>query len=815
VSGPLGHLGVVELGDGLPAAWCGRQFAAWGADVAVVEPPDGSPLRRAVPNVADGEGRPVSLLWEYVAANKRSVRCDLDDEQSRRRLRSMIERADVFVTDWRPERLVAAGLDYASLSATTPDLVMLSITPFGNSGPYADFAASDLVIQALSGILSLSGRPGCMPLKLPANILPYGCGVSAFVAAMAALHERRSSGAGQLVEVACVEAVASLVLTLRAQYLGEPFPRRAGVATVFLPCSDGHILSSPAVEAVWNALLSVLAIEPDSVPEPLRTMLGRYADLPAVTAFLRPHTRRCRAQELFERLGTLHVVCGLYREPAQLPADEQLADRGFFQPPVHPRLGRLPFPGPPAHMSETPMLPPSPAPVLGPAPAGPPMPRAATAVREASHQLRQKPPLAGLRVLDLTGAWIGPYAAMLLADLGADVIKIESPRRPDVWRIFRPTSAGRPELPPGTNPRAHPWNTSFYYNSVNRNKRGLTLDLAQSRGKELFRQLVASADVVMENFTPRVMENFGLGYDALRELRPDLVMASFSGYGASGPYRDFKANGGTIETIAGWTALFGYPDEPPMSMGEMEADPLCGLQMAAHVLVALEYRARTGRGQRIDGSMLEAAAGYVGEEVLNAALAGTPAPKGNRDRSMAPHGIFACFGDDEWLALSVRDDADWQALLAVATDAPELRDGRFETDHGRLAAVDELEAAVARWTRKRPAGQLMAALQAAGVPAGVVLKTDALPQDPHFVARGWFRSLVHPDMGTHLYNGYPWRFRQSDLVWRLPSPRVGEHSAAVLSEVLGLDEDEYHELERDGVTGRVLEWPDAGEAGAS
>ncbi|HZU77324.1 MAG TPA: CoA transferase, partial [Dehalococcoidia bacterium] len=277
---------------------------------------------------------------------------------------------------------------------------------------------------------------------------------------------------------------------------------------------------------------------------------------------------------------------------------------------------------------------------------------------------------------------------------------------------------------------------------------------------------------------------------------------------------DFKANGATIETIAGWTALFGYPDEPPMSLGEMEADPLSGLQMAAHTLVALEHRARTGHGQRIDGSMFEAAAGYIGEEILLAQTsADQPHPRGNRDRAMAPQGAFPCLGLDSWIAITVRDDRDWRALLGVAGEASQLRDPRFATAAGRLALVEAVEAAVAAWTATQDARELMSRLQAAGVPAGVVLKTDEVPHDSHIQARGWFRPLDHPDLGTHLYNGYPWRFARSPLAWGVPPPRIGEHSAAVLAERLGIGDEKYERLVAAGVTGATLEWPDEVEAG--
>ncbi|HVC29634.1 MAG TPA: CoA transferase, partial [Steroidobacteraceae bacterium] len=270
----LGRLSVVELCDDLPGACCARQFAAWGADVVVVEPPEGSPLRWAEPLARGRDGTAISLLWEYVGAGKQTRTVDRTDATALRGLQSLLRAADVVVTDWEPQRLAAAGLDSATLRAAAPRLVVVSITPFGADGPYSSYAGSDLVVQALPGLLSLSGAPDRAPLKVAANIIPYACGVSAFIGALAALRERQNSGSGQLVEIACLEAAASLVLFLRAQYAGEPFPRRLGVGTVLLPCRDGCVLANPQVQTVWDALLGTLGVDADAVPEQLRTLEG-------------------------------------------------------------------------------------------------------------------------------------------------------------------------------------------------------------------------------------------------------------------------------------------------------------------------------------------------------------------------------------------------------------------------------------------------------------------------------------------------------------------------------------------------------------
>jgi crotonobetainyl-CoA:carnitine CoA-transferase CaiB-like acyl-CoA transferase len=318
-------------------------------------------------------------------------------------------------------------------------------------------------------------------------------------------------------------------------------------------------------------------------------------------------------------------------------------------------------------------------------------------------------------------------------------------------------------------------------------------------------------------------------------------MVSFSGFGSFGPYRDYRANGATTDTTCGWASLTGYRDGPPTMMGAMEADPTTGLQMAATALVALSHARRTGAGQHVDGSMFETCVGYIGEELLLAGLTGkNPERDGNRHRTMAPHGVYPCRpnpvrfahstsspareGEDssiavergspplagegpgersEWIVIAVRDDRDWQALLAVAGEGTGLDDGRFSTHEGRHRHIDDLEARVRRWTASWPARELMRTLQRAGVPAGVVQNYRDVLDDPHLAGRDWFQTITHPDMGSHRYNGFPWRFSRTPAVVRRPPPRVGEHSEAILREELGLPDEQVRRLFAQSVTAYV------------
>jgi benzylsuccinate CoA-transferase BbsF subunit len=399
-----------------------------------------------------------------------------------------------------------------------------------------------------------------------------------------------------------------------------------------------------------------------------------------------------------------------------------------------------------------------------------------------------------MRVLDLTQAWIGPFATLMFADLGADVIKIESHRRPDVWRHAAAHPPG-----PGLERVGRP-NRSWYFNSVNHNKQSLTLDLRKPQGKALFLRLVEGADIVAENFSAPVMDDFGLGYPDLQAVKPDLVMLSASGYGKNGPWSLFKTNGSAIEAVAGWDWLNRYRYGPPVLMGFYQADPIDGLQMAAMALICLFRRLRTGEGEAIDGAMLDASVGYLGELILEAQLAGEPAPLGNRRADMCPHGVFPCAGEDRWIAIAADTDETWRRLATAAG----LADSRFDALAGRKACEDELEQRLSAWTRTCDADELMRTLQGAAVPAGVVRGVREGLSDPQLAARGWFRRLSRADLGEHRYNGYAWRFAGCALKPSSPPPRLGEQSDAVLDELLGLTDGEIADLKAADVTGVVL-----------
>ena len=789
----LSHLRVVELASSVAAAYCGRQFAAWGAEVAALESAAGSPLRRRGPLLHLDGGEPWSALWAYVGANKRSVRMPEGADE----LLELLACVDVFVTD----EVAPLGLPLETIRRRLPGLVVVSVTPFGIEGPYAEYAGADLVVEALSGYLSLNGLAGRPPLRAPGHITGFVVGVTAFVGALAALMRRERTGAGELVAVCGLEALATIVPFLRVQYVAGDKVREGGTeaGVRILRCADGWVsfLVVAADPRYRKAIGEVLGIAEADWPANL--LDGGYAERVARSiAFLSPYARRLPARAVFEGLEARGIVCGDILSPSQLLADAQLEARGYFRRCDDPTLGPLMFAGPPARLRRGDMASVAPAPsieaCIAPEALGwDPRPTPSAPAPDLGA-----PPLKGLRVLDLTQAWIGPFSTLLLADLGAEVIKVECHRRPDVWRQASPQPTAI------TNVTAERVNRSHYFNSVNRNKRDLTLDLRTPEGRDLFLRLVKDADVVAENYTPRVMDNFGLGYDRLTAERPDLVMMSSCGFGKTGPMAAYKTNGSAVEGLAGWDWLHRYPDTDPILMGFYQADAICGLQMAAMMLAALIGRSRTGEGQAIDGSMLEASIGYIGDLVLEAQGLGEATITSNRDPDFVAHGVWRCTGEDRWIAIVAQDDAAWARLAAIPGAPAGLADPAWRALAGRLADEDAIEALLAGWTRTFDADQLMQALQAGGVAAGVVRGATECLREPHLTARSWFKPMTHPDLGEHLYNGFPWRFADCRLTAHTPPPRLGEHSDALLRALLGLSDAEISALKAKEVTGAVL-----------
>ena len=412
-------------------------------------------------------------------------------------------------------------------------------------------------------------------------------------------------------------------------------------------------------------------------------------------------------------------------------------------------------------------------------------------------------PLEGLRVIDLTMWFAGPMGGRLLADMGAEVIKVESLGHIDPWRgpaVITPELA---ERMPETFASGKPYNRSAGFNLQNRNKLGITLDLRTEQGKDIFRRLVGISDVVLENYSPRVMDGFGLDYPALKEINPRIIMMSLPALGRTGPDRDYIAFGQTIDCMSGMAYLTGYPGEGPMlQSGISYGDPLSGMNAAFAVLAAVHYRRRTGRGMHIDLSQVEGLVSFNADSVMDYTMNGRIRERvGNRHPAMAPHGCYRCRGEDSWVVISVPSDAVWERLGQAIGQPSWVEDSRFADVAGRYNHQDELDRLVEAWTVQYEHYEVMRILQQADIPAGPVLNAKELVEEPHLNERGLYETITHPETGTHPYVGMYARFSKTPGSIRTPAPCLGEHNRYVLGEMLGVSEEEIASLEELGIIG--------------
>lgn len=416
---------------------------------------------------------------------------------------------------------------------------------------------------------------------------------------------------------------------------------------------------------------------------------------------------------------------------------------------------------------------------------------------------KRRQALAGVRVIDLSQVLVGPYATKLLADMGAEVIRIECAARSGrggALPRLRPGGDFGAAFP-GSDTGEHSYNRFAYYNEVNRNKYAITIDLSKPRGVEVFKRLVKISDVVVENFSPRVMPNFGLGYEALKGINPKIIMISISAYGQDGPYRDYVSYGEGIEAMSGLSKLTAYPDGAPLKPGVAYADATAGLHAAFAILAALRYRQIKGVGQYIDLSIREALTPMLGEAVIDYSMTGKiPKPHGNRHPRIAPHGCYRCKGQDKWIAIAVSSDKAWRALCEVMGNPRWCQDERFADAAGRLRHRTELDDRLDKWTAGHDNIELAKLLQSRGIKAGAVLDAAGLVNDPHLRERGFFEMVEHPEAGRHIMPGVSWKMSRTPGRVERPAPCFGQHNRYVFGKLLGMSDKEIEELAREGVT---------------
>lgn len=779
---------------------CGRFLADLGVEVLKIEPPGGDPARRLPPFVGE-----TSLAFAHLNANKRTLELDLQTGEGRDRLRGLAAEADVLIESGAPGWLAGLELDYDRLREINPALIMASITGFGQWGPHSGLAYNDLVVFAMCGLMSISGDPDAPPCVPPETQAYYFGSLVAALGIVAALHRRERTGAGDWIDVSMQEALATQEHMVRLYANEQEIHTRAGSqhqhvapARIF-PCRDGYVYMYVSRQH-WQRFLDIWLGHPEEfdAPEYLNNLFRRsHADVinPAVSEF----TRQYSMEELTHRLQSNRIPCLPVNRPLGFLRDPHVEGRHFVQEVPYPDGTSLTQPALPCLFSGSrpEVLPPRPVGQDGSEVwssarnrdqvASDGSPSAAAAPAEAGADGRGLP-LQGMRVLSFDHVLAGPFGMMLLADLGAEVLKVESAKGGlDPFRFFGT----------GDDPNASPRFLEF-----NRNKRSVTVNLKHPEGPGLIRELARHCDLVLDNFAARVMPGLGLDYEHLVEQKPDIVTLRMPGLGATGPKKDSLTLGTIITGFTGFTWLWNESAEvnPPVGSGTVLPDYVSGVVAAILSVAVTLYRRRTGRGMAMDLAQAEAAAFLIGTAMIQAANTDTePVAVGNRSPYHAPYGIYACKGDDRWCVIATEDEAQWDRL-AAAIGRPELPgDPRFGSVEDRVRNRAELDAVIEDWTRTRDCHDVMRLLQAEGVPCGAVQNgADLVTNDPHLQARDFLGTHDNPRFGRLTLPCLPIRFTRSDMTQDWAFPDLGRDTDRTLRDVLGYDDARIRQLREDG-----------------
>ena len=796
-AGPLAALSgvhVLDLSDGVAGSYCAKLLHGAGAQVTKVEPPRGHPMRRWSASGSVGfDGDADGVLFRHLAGGQRSVVVDLDSDTGRDRILDLVASVDVLVESHPSGVLAHLGLGPKRLWDTNRELTVVSITPFGQEGPRCGDARSEFLLQAAMGALDVHGG-GLAPLAVGGRLGEWAAGAYAATGALAARARTQQSGQGELVDVSILECLTVTFLSYPTLFASFPGGSRTA-SFVMVPgieaCKDGYVGLATITVQQWHDVLAMIERTDLVATHPeWNDQKVRQRELAAVRAEIGPWFLSRSEAEILERAAAFRVPAAPVSSGASVTSLPQVVARGLFRP--NPR-GGFPDPRPPFRSNRTKPQPAEAAPSLGAHDQTPiardltghPAPPPKTGAAEL--------PLEAVRILDLTAFWAGPFGTQYLATLGADVIKIESVQRPDPMRFSV-------AVPPTTEQW---YEQGSLFNAINLNKRGVTLDLSRTEGRDLFLRLVATADVVVENFTPRVMENFGLTYETLREARQDVIMLRMPGWGLEGPWRERPAFASTMEQASGIAWTTGRIDGPPELPGL--CDPLTGVHAAFAVLAALEERRRTGEGQQVELAMLDLAVNVSVEQTLEHAAYGHRMERqGNRGPTAAPQGVYSTV-DHAWLALAVGTDDQWQALCRILGAADLARDTSLARAPGRHAAHDRIDRAVARWSTGQILAEALSELRQAGVPAEAVASPYEIDQEPQMTSRGFWEEVSHPVVGTYRYPGWPMRLSGGPDRWyRRPAPLLGQHNQEVLRELLGLTDEELASLRSRAVIGDRL-----------
>jgi crotonobetainyl-CoA:carnitine CoA-transferase CaiB-like acyl-CoA transferase len=785
---PFADLLILDLCSEIAGPYASKMFVDAGAQVIKVEPPSGDPMRKwtaSFQDLPEGESSP---LYQYLNAGKKSIVLDPRDAQDRAYFRGFAARADLIIEDWGPGGLEARGLEPEKWLDANPNLSIVRISPFGQKGPWADHPANDFTLQAATGSVEYRGLPDREPVAAGGRLGDWVAGSFAAVSALAAWRSARQTGEGQIVDLSRFESMIQCLTVfgdIGSQFIGGLLPRSIEIPSIE-PTKDGHIGLCTQTGQQWTDFCSLLGRQDIAQDERYLEGRERMEQIDFMQEFIHGWTKEKTTDEIIELCEMIRIPVAPIGNGKDLPRFNQMISRGMYER----APGGFLQPRPPWRLE-----------TIEPQPIG--ATSALGADRDALLAIldTEKPeqpihlghadlPFAGLRVIDLTAFWAGPYATSILSDLGADVIKIESIQRPDGMRF---AGAARERTPL--------WEWAHVFHGANPGKRDVTLKLDSEEGLDLVKELIKEADVVIENFSARVMPQFGLDPETIKKLNPRAIMMRMPAFGLEGPWRDRLGFAMTIEQVSGLAWVTGYEDLPLVIRGV--CDPLGSVHAVFALGLALEERRRTGQGQMVEVALVEPALNVAAEQVLEYSAFGVLLGRdSNKMPHAAPQGIFETRDVNERVAISVTTDEEWAGLCRVLKAEDWRLADALSTHPGRYAAHEELCERLGAWVRERSRDQVIEAMLDAGVPASASINNHSLSPNPQLTHRHFFQTMRHPVTGDTRYPSFPGDFSLFEReLHRTPPPTLGQHNREVLQGELGMTDEEFDRLEAAQIVG--------------
>ncbi len=816
----LSDLRIIEIGRDVSTAYAARFFAIYGAEVIVIEPPEGHSIRWQPPwpeNIPDPEK---SLLFAYLGGGKKSVVIDFDSESDLDILRNLLLSSHGVLDSYPPGYLASYGLDLNDMCDKKKDLSVAQISPYGQFGPQAKWKASSITAAASGGQMYLAGDIDKPPLFTVGHQAYYQSGVQGFGALLAGIYSSKSTGIGEIFDLSIQEIQAA---TLEgggpaAMWYGGEQTRSSNNPRALwgiYECLDGWI----GVASMPRQTKSVLDAMGHSgmKDDPIFNTGGWNQESDDLLKILVPEFTATRtAKEIFEIADRHRAPFGMIPTPKELIEWPNHAVTGFWNEVNHPVLGTHLYPsGPIVFDGDKGDF--EPAPTIGQ--------HSDEIVGTLSKfegsnetlplEVGNLPmPLFGVRVIDMTQVWSGPYGCRFLADMGADVVKIEGPTFPDPVR-----TAGGARKNPDID-------LAPYFNEYNRGKKGLSLDIKKPEGMKVLKELVATADVFVENWSSGVAERNGLSYDDLKAMKPDLVYISMPGFGHQGPDSSRVGFGPTIEQMGGLVALQGYEGGPPHKSGISYGDPIAGSTCAASVIASLVNREKTGEGMYCVIPQRDGVTGLVGEYFVAESLGiELPIRTGSRHLKSAPHNVYETLPDkegrpvmgitartpnpeildyafDRWVTIDCQNDAEWKSIVGIVGD-DRLKDEKFQIAVNRRKYIEDIDEVISEWAKNQDAEEISKIFQNAGVCAAPVMSPALLMNDAHMLERESFITVTHDIAGKHLVSRPSWRAKRRTELPTKSGPCFGADSDDVLNE-LGYSQKDVEDLYEKGVTSRSL-----------